>query len=138
MTRQHVFVQNDGVFRFDPQAADRRRGAEIRELLGGVERVLASAGLDLARLEPASEPLLSGDALILADHGRPRLIYSWTGADFCLRLSSPARARWIDPRAGRAPDASFEVVAGAALITKPDPSDWLLLLSPSGEISAQP
>jgi len=132
LSGQHVFVQNDGVFRFDPRAPAGDRGGAVRDLIAQADRFIHRSGAAPGALRPAPESVGAGAVLVLADAELPRLAYSWSGAEFTLDLG-PERGwelRWLDVRSGSWRDPEIVRAAGPYRFVKPDARDWALALRP--------
>jgi hypothetical protein len=66
----------------------------------------------------------------------PALIYSLSGSDITFKNALPVKAykaMWFDPRTGSTQDAKTVAGAAQAVLTKPDPREWLLLLRPANQ-----
>jgi hypothetical protein len=130
LSGQHVFVQNDGVFRFDPHAAGSERGAAARDLVARADQFFQQGGANLPELRPSQAEVRAGQVLVLADSHGSRYAYSWAGRDFVLDLGEPRswRARWYDVRAGTWSEPQSFEASGSHRLVKPDAQDWALSL----------
>ena len=88
--------------------------------------------IDLSKLEPHDEMILSGkDVVLSADRTREFVAYSRTGGSFSINFSGingTFTGTWINPRTGDQSSAGVISAGGDVAFTTPGDSDWVLHL----------
>lgn len=104
MAGGHVFVQDDTVLGFDPNALQKPGGNMLRKHIGYANFFFNDSGFDIGQMSPHNEIVKSGKAFAMASIGKEYILYIPDRNQIVVDMSAiegSMEFQWFNPCTGR-------------------------------------